>query len=360
MTHTRRIGVVVNPVAGMGGRVGLKGTDGKVEEARALGAKPRSPDRAVEALKSLQRHARNTEVELLAFGGQMGAEEARQAGFKPQVVGEPAQAETTAEDTREAVHRFVEAGVDLILFVGGDGTAVDVADALDELDSATPILGVPAGVKTYSSVFAVTPFAAGRIAVNFEQVEQREINDLDEEAYRAGQVRAELKAVASVPVDEELQSSKELKGDGVESIAAGFVDNVREGVTYILCPGSTVGAIKEALGFDGSPLGVDLWRDGEVLVKDANEAEILDHLGGYSVIIVSPIGGQGFIFGRGNQQVSPAVIRRSEVQVVASREKLNDLRVLRVDTGDEAVNERLRGWIRVRTGRFSHRMVKVV
>lgn len=360
MTHRRRIGVVVNPIAGMGGRVGLKGTDSKVAEARALGAEPRAPGRAVDALKSLRQHGAQGAIELLAFGGQMSADEAREAGFEPQVMGEPAGAETTAEDTREAVRRFVAAGVDLILFVGGDGTAVDVASVLSELNSSTPILGVPAGVKTFSSVFAVSPFAAGRIAANFERAEQREINDLDEEAYRAGQVRAELKAVANVPVDEELQASKELRGDGVESIAAGFLDNVEAGVTYILCPGSTVGAVKKALGFEGSPLGVDVWRDGEVLAKDANEAQILAHLGEHNVIVVSPIGGQGFIFGRGNQQVSPPVIRRSRVEIVASRDKLNDLRVLRVDTGDAALDEHLRGWAKVRTGRFEHRMVKVV
>ncbi|MFQ5859069.1 MAG: ATP-NAD kinase family protein [Anaerolineae bacterium] len=360
MTYKRRIGVVVNPIAGMGGRVGLKGTDGKVAEARALGAKPRSPGRAVDALKSLRQHGAQMDIELLAFGGHMGAEEAREAGFDHEVVGVPAGRETSAEDTREAVRRYVEADVHLILFVGGDGTAVDVADTLAELDSDTPVLGVPAGVKTYSSVFAVTPFAAGRIAANFERVEQREINDLDEEAYRAGEVRAELKAVAYVPVDEELQASKDVSGDGVESIVVGLLDSVEAGVTYILCPGSTIGAIKKALAFDGSPLGVDIWRDGAVLVKDANEEQILAHLGERNVIVVSPIGGQGFIFGRGNQQVSPDVIRRSEVTVVASRQKLNDLSVLRVDTGDEAVDERLRGWTRVRTGRFEYRMVKIV
>lgn len=360
MTHKRRIGVVVNPIAGLGGRVGLKGTDGKVDEARALGAKPRSPARAVDALKSLRRHSATMPVELLAFGGQMGAGEAREAGFNPHVVGEPAQPETSAEDTREAVRRFVAADVDLILFVGGDGTAVDVARALKEAGSDTPILGVPAGVKTYSAVFAVNPFAAGRIAANFERVEQREINDLDEEAYRAGLVRAELKAVANVPLDEELQASKDVRGDGIEGLAAGFLDHVDAGVTYILCPGSTVGAIKNALGFEGSPLGVDIWRAGDVLVLDANEQQILAHLEERNVIVVSPIGGQGFIFGRGNQQVSPDVIRRCQVEIVTSREKLDGLRVLRVDTGEPALDEQLRGWTKVRIGRFEHRMVKVV
>ncbi|MFC4552201.1 ATP-NAD kinase family protein, partial [Halorussus sp. GCM10023401] len=270
--------------------------------------------------------------------------------------------ETSAEDTREAVRRFAEEGVDLILFVGGDGTAVDVAETLDELDAEIPMLGVPAGVKVYSAVFGVTPEAAGRVAADFDRTETREVNDIDEAAYREGEVRAELKALAEVPVAEDLQSSKQLGGGTVESLAAGVADDARgnPGTTYVLGPGGTVGAVKEALGFEGSPLGVDVWRDGEVLVRDASEVGILDHLGEHNVVVVSPIGGQGFVFGRGNDQLSPEVLRRSEVEVVASKRKLDDVGALRVDTGDEAVDESLRGWRKVRVGRFERRMMKVV
>jgi predicted polyphosphate/ATP-dependent NAD kinase len=353
-----RVGVVVNPIAGMGGRVGLKGTDGKVAEARERGAERRAPDRAVAALSALGERA--PDAEILTFGDEMGAEEARRAGFDPEIVGEPSGSETTAEDTREAVRRLVAENVDLILFVGGDGTAVDVADTLAGVDADVPVLGVPAGVKIYSSVFAVTPKAAGRIAASFDRVEEREVNDIDEEAYRGGEVRAELKAVARVPVADALQSSKQLGGGTVESLAAGFADDVEDGVTYVFGPGSTVGAIQSELGFDGSPLGVDVWRDGKTLAYDANEGEILNHLGERNAIVVSPIGGQGFVFGRGNDQISPDVIRRSDVEVVASKTKLDGIGVLRVDTGDEDVDDSLRGWRKVRVGRFERRLLKVV
>ncbi|MFB6353722.1 MAG: ATP-NAD kinase family protein [Halobacteriales archaeon] len=360
-----RVGFVVNPIAGMGGRVGLKGTDGKVDEARERGAEPRAPGRAVEALASLRERA--PDVELLTYGGVMGETEAREAGFDPTVVGEPdaraedaATATTTAADTTAAVEAFVERAVDLVLFVGGDGTAVDVAETLDGLDADVPMLGVPAGVKVYSSVFAVTPAAAGRVAATFTDTEEREVVDLDEEAYREGEVRTRLHAVVRVPVAEALQSSKQLGGGTVEGIAEGVADAVEPGVTYVLGPGSTLRAVKRELGFDGSPLGVDVWRDGEVLVEDAAEADILDALGEENVIVVSPIGGQGFVFGRGNQQLSPAVIDRCDVWIVASRRKLDTIGVLRVDTGDEATDEWLRGWRRVRTGRFEHRLMEVV
>ena len=355
-----RIGLVVNPIAGMGGRVGLKGTDGKVEEARERGAEPRAPGRAVDALRTLHDVAPHTEV--LTYAGELGEAEAREAGFEPEVVGEPSTGpdeDTTSGDTRTAVEKLVDSDVDLLLFVGGDGTAVDVAETLDELDANVPALGVPAGVKVYSSVFAVSPEAAGRIAAGFEETEEREVLDLDEEAYREGEVRSELRGTLHVPLAPELQSSKGMPGGSVEGLAAAVADMVDPEVTYVLGPGGTLGAIKRELGFEPSPLGVDVWRDGVVLAGDASETEILSVLGDRNVIVVSPIGGQGFVLGRGNAQISPAVIREAEIRVVASRRKLEELGVLRVDTGDPDLDESLRGWIRVRVGRYEERLIEV-
>jgi predicted polyphosphate/ATP-dependent NAD kinase len=370
-----RIGVVVNPIAGLGGRVGLKGTDGKVEEARARGAEPRAPDRARRALDALAK--RTPETTVLTWGSPMGADEVRAAGFEPTVLGAPEGSETTAADTRAAVRAFVdyvppasggesrteeprEVGVDLVLFVGGDGTAADVAKTLAETESGTPMLGVPAGVKVYSSVFAVSPEDAAAVVTEFTRVEEREVMDIDEDAYREGEVHPELEAVARVPVAEDLQSSKQTGGGSVETLAEGVAADVRAGVTYVLGPGSTVGAVKRALGIDGTPLGVDVWRDGETLVRDGSEADILAALGEENVIVVSPIGGQGFVFGRGNPQLSPAVVRQCDVQIVASRAKLDDIGVLRVDTDDPDLDEELRGWTRVRVGRVEQRMMEIV
>ncbi len=370
-----RVGIVVNPIAGMGGRVGLKGTDGKADRARELGAEPRAPDRARAALSTFADAV--PDAETFAAGGIMGADVAREAGLGPEGVTDPPDVPmaTTAEDTRAAVRAFVDCGVDLILFAGGDGTAVDVAETLDELDADTPILGIPAGVKVYSGVFGATPAAAGRIAATFDGVAEREVNDIDEAAYREGRVEAELRAVVQVPVAEDVQSSKQLGGGSVDALAAGVAADVEPGVTYVFGPGSTVGAIERELGFEGSPLGVDVFRAGdrpgeesgddrseagEVLVRDGAESDILAALGERNVVVVSPIGGQGFVFGRGNLQISPDVIGQSELEVVASPEKLDTTGVLRVDTGDPELDETLRGWRKVRTGRFERRMMKVV
>ncbi|WP_226041074.1 ATP-NAD kinase family protein [Natrinema sp. DC36] len=390
------IGVVVNPIAGMGGRVGLKGTDGNVEEARRRGAEPRAPDRAREALQSLHRRAPDLTVYTAA--GVLGEQASRDAGFEPTVVyepgaagddgssdparpGDPGAAETTADDTRAAVRALLERGVELLLFVGGDGTAVDVAAVLEEAGGETPMLGVPAGVKIYSSVFGVTPTDAGRIAAEFDRVESREVNDIDEAAYREGEVRSELRAIVQVPVAPELQSGKQVSSGSVDSLAAGFAREVEPGRTYVFGPGSTVGAIERELGIDPSPLGVDIWRAGietdgtdgtegddaesagqrgEILARDAAESDILAVLADPVTIVVSPIGGQGFIFGRGNHQISPAVIRRADdIEVVAADEKLDGIDTLHVDTDDAEINEQLEGWLQVRTGRFTTRMVPV-
>ncbi len=377
------VGVVVNPIAGMGGRVGLKGTDGKVAEAIARGATPRSPDRARRALTRLAAVAHDATVSTVA--DPMGESLVREAGFEPTTVVDPedepdsdadaepdsdaepdaetdADPSTTADHTKRAVRALREAGVDIVLFVGGDGTAADVAEALSGTE--TPMLGVPAGVKVYSSVFAVSPEDAADVVATFTRTERREVMDIDEDDYRAGEVHPELRAVAHVPVAEDLQSSKQTGGGTVESLAEGVADDVRErdgeGVTFVLGPGSTVGAIKAELGFEPSPIGIDVWRDGAVVAHDATEAEILAALGDENVIVVSPIGGQGFVFGRGNPQLSPAVIRECDLRIVASRAKLDAVPVLRVDTDDPDLDDELAGWVRVRVGKFETRMMKIV
>ena len=354
----RTIGFVVNPIAGMGGRVGLKGTDGQVEEARERGAEQRAPERGQAVLEAIA----DTEaaVSVLTWGGEMGAEEAAAAGVEVLILGEPDAEETGSEDTIAAVEAFLDEGVDIVVFVGGDGTAVDVYETLDAAEAEVPMLGAPAGVKAYSSVFAVSPAAAGRVAATFEQTDTREVNDIDEAAYREGEVRAELKGIATVPVSEELQASKQLLGGDVEGLAEGLAEEADPERTYVLGPGGTLNKVKSAFGIDGSPLGVDVVRDGECLVKDGSEDEILAALGEDNEVVVSPIGGQGFIFGRGNDQISPEIIRQSEITVVASADKLDATDALRVDTGEETLDEDLRGWVKVRIGRVDSRLVKVV
>ena len=354
----RRIGFLVNPIAGMGGRVGLKGTDDLVDRARELGATEVAPDRGARALTALA-HVDHP-IALVTWGAPMGADVAATAGLDATVLGEPDSTVTSAADTTEAVTAFLDAGVDVILFAGGDGTAVDVVRSVTDREGTTAILGIPAGVKVFSAVFAVTPEEAGRIAATFETTEEREVADLDEDAYRDGQVRSRVLGVVPVPVADTVQAGKQVRGGSVDAVVDGVLAAVDPDRTYFLGPGGTLAAIKRGLGFDGSPLGVDVWHDDAVLARDAAADDLRQHLADDPVIVVSPIGGQGFVFGRGNQQFAPDVIRAADIEIVASRAKLDDVGVLRVDTGDPELDEELRGWVKVRIGRYERRLIEIV
>jgi len=369
----KKLGLIVNPIAGMGGRVGLKGSDGEdvLRKARELGAEPRSPGRAVQALQAVRRGSPG--FELYTYPGEMGEYEARMAGLESNVVGDIKAGETTAEDTEKAAKDLADLGVDLLLFAGGDGTARDVYEAID---SRVPVLGIPTGVKIHSAVYAVTPAAAGRLAARYlsgeaSETRDAEVMDIDEEAFRENRLSARLYGYMKTPyAPEYLQGGKEggvrQEPLDLEAIAADIRDEMEPRVLYIVGPGSSTVPVVEQFGAKKTLLGVDLLMDGKLVGRDVNEAEILAHLDGVDArIAVTVIGGQGFIFGRGNQQISPEVIRRvgrDNIIVLATPQKLATLRarVLRVDTGDPELDEELRGYYKVVTGYRRRTLVKAV
>ena len=357
------LGLIVNPIAGMGGSVGLKGTDTAaiLSEARARGAEPPAARRAKVVLDALA--AARPALELLAAPGAMGEGIAREAGLSPSVVGMPAEGETSAADTRAAALAMAAAGARLILFAGGDGTARDMAAALGD---RVPVIGVPAGVKMHSAVYATSPRAAADLALralshNIE-ARPREVMDIDEEAFRAGAVSANLYAYLPVPYAPDLiQSVKEggVSGDreALAGIAAEIGGRMEAGRLYILGPGTTTRVIAEALGLPKTLLGVDLVRDGALVAADASEDGILRALadGRPGAIVVTPIGGQGHFLGRGNQQIGARVVKAvglDRLLVAATPQKLASLGdgTLHVDTGDPALDSALIGWRRVITG----------
>ena len=353
-----RLGLVVNPIAGMGGRVALKGTDDPelLAAARARGAVPIAPSRATDALRPLA--AVGDVLELLAYAGEMGELEARSAGLSPTVLGSIG-AVTSAADTRAAAAAMADRGVDLLLFAGGDGTAVDVLEAVGE---RVPVLGIPAGVKMHSAVFAVNPRSAGELAVRVARggirgLHRAEVMDVDEELLRTGSVSASLHGFLNVPADRRLlQSAKArtLPGEAAaqEGIAHHLVETVFGKDTWLIGPGTTTGAVMALLGLEKTLLGVDVVRDGACVAADADESTLLDLVEAEAGIVVTPVGGQGFVFGRGNQQLSSRVIARvgrRRILVVATEAKIAGLRgrPLRVDTGDVAVDASLAGYTRV-------------
>ena len=359
----RRLGLIVNPVAGMGGAVGLKGTDTAeiVRLARARGAVPLAPRRAAEALSVLAAGL-GDRLLVIAAPGAMGEAAARDAGLAVETTGPPAEGETAASDTEAAARTMRQSGVELILFAGGDGTARNLVAAVGE---EVAVVGIPAGVKMHSAAYATNPRAAGELAVRFLDhglpLRPAEIMDIDETAFRHGEVVAELFGYLSVPYDRTLvQGLKVGRVNSDEaalySLASEVTDRIEPGRLYLLGPGSTTRAIARRLGLDKTLLGVDVLCDGRLVAVDADETTLLGLLDGRkATVIVSPIGGQGHILGRGNQQISPAVLRRAGtggLLIVATPQKLDSLegRPLRVDSGDAELDRVLCGYARVVTG----------
>lgn len=366
-----KIAFLVNPVAGMGGSVGLKGTDGAdiLREARARGAEPVAPTRAVQALLSLKE--RGLELEFITCSGAMGSDELGKAGIEAEVVCRPNGSETTAEDTRLAVREFLRRRPDLIIFAGGDGTARDV---LDVVGSKIPFVGIPAGVKMHSAVFATTPEALGALVESFAATgltKDAEVMDVDEESFRRGSLEAKLYGYARVPDDAvNLQSSKAVYHSGsadeeAAEIGQYVAETMAPGTAYVLGPGTTTAAIAKHMGLKKTLLGVDVVLDGRMILEDATEGRLVKLLESApkAVVVVTPIGSQGFIFGRGNQQISADVLRRvglGGVCVVATPTKLKHTQTLRVDTGDRDLDSSFRGTIRVVTGYKRRKLVRVV
>jgi predicted polyphosphate/ATP-dependent NAD kinase len=369
--NAKKLGLIVNPIAGMGGRVGLKGTDGleTLEKARGLGAVSTSPARAVEALKRLSPLRES--VELITYPHEMGEDEARGCGFDPKVIGDVTRGKTTPRDTINAAREMAELGVDLILFAGGDGTARDIYEAVD---GRVPALGIPAGVKIQSGVFAINPARAGDLAAKYlrgEPIDLRELEvmDIDEEAYRDDRLSARLYGYLRVPFQETvIQGSKEASL-GSEEITLEAIASEVEGMDddhiYIIGPGTTTRPIARMLGVEKTLLGVDVVQRGRLVASDVNEERLLGIIEGRKAkIIVTVIGGQGFVFGRGNQQISPRVIREvgaENVIIVATPEKLAALkgRTLLVDTGDPEIDELLSGYHKVVTGYARRSVYKI-
>ncbi len=366
---TVKAGFVVNPIAGMGGSVGLKGTDGvsTLAEALARGGRKVAPGRALEALEHVRR--KELPLEFLTCSGEMGQVELESAGIENRVVCTTGP-KSTGADTKRAVRAFLDEGAELIIFAGGDGTARDVLEAAD---ARVTIIGIPAGVKMHSAVFALTPGSLGELLETFVsegRTREVEVMDVDEDAYRSGRLEVKLYGYAKVPDDPaDMQAGKTVYSSGsakdeAEEIGQYVAESMRKGVAYILGPGTTTEAIARHLDIQKTVLGVDVVRDGEVVLKDASEAQLLEFLGHgpEAEIVVTPIGSQGFFFGRGNQQISAEVIRRvgvDKVLIVSTPTKLKDTKVLRADTGDRALDDELRGRAKVITGYRRRKLVKV-
>ena len=364
-----KLGFVINPYAGIGGAVALKGSDGQaiVEQAFSRGALPQAQKRASAAMQKLTiDRGILSGANILTAAGSMGEDVLRTLDLPCDVVYH-SEAQSSAADTKNVIRLFVEQQVDLIVFAGGDGTARDVLDVLSgELDSDIPVVGIPAGVKIHSAVYAVTPSHAGeliQLLLSGEpmSLHESQVMDLDENAFREGQVDAKCYGYLSVPVDDTRMQLIKQGGLNhhditVQDIASDIIETMEQDVFYLIGSGSTTAEIMAQLSLPNTLLGVDIICNQQLLESDVDEQTILKITQGHPAkMVVTIIGGQGHVFGRGNQQLSAKVIRqvaRENIIIIATNEKLRSLnkRPMISDTGDAALDKQLAGLYSVITG----------
>ena len=356
--ESKKLGLIINPVAGLGGSVGLKGSDGMVEEALARGAVPQSERRAQVALQELV--SMKDSLTVYTGPGSMGENLARELGFACVVMEGDAAAATTAEDTRTLSLWLQAQEADLILFAGGDGTARDICATAGE---ASVFLGVPAGVKIHSPVYARSPAAAGRLAALYleEQVSavsEEDVLDIDEEQYRQEQINTRLYGCLRIPREPAFTQCRKCSSgagedEAMAAIADYVADTMQKDTYYIIGAGTTTRAVMRELELENTLIGVDLVYNYELVASDIYGSQILELIGDKPAkLVVTVTGGQGFLFGRGNQQLTPEVLRRigkENILILATKEKIMKLRgqPLLVDTGDAELDQYLSGYYSV-------------
>jgi predicted polyphosphate/ATP-dependent NAD kinase len=357
------LGLIINPLAGIGGSVGLKGSDGDdiVAEALARGAEQKSNQRAALALDVLQ--PLKEQVQIITCPAQMGQDPVANKGFEYQLLPGIHSDQTSAEDTRNAARQLLEKKVDIILFAGGDGTARDICAVVED---RIPVIGIPAGVKIHSAVYAVTPKAAGEVVAMLARgelvdIKANDVRDIDEDAFRNNIVRAKLYGEMRVPqagqfVQSVKQGGVEVEELVLQDIASDIVQNMEEDVLYLIGSGKTTQAIMDELYLDNTLLGIDAVYNHSLLKADVTEQQILELIDQYpSKAVISIIGGQGHIIGRGNQQLSAQVLRKlgkDNLMVISTKAKISDLegRPLIVDSGDPALDDSFSGTLEIITG----------
>lgn len=357
----KKLGLIVNPIAGMGGSVGLKGTDGVVEEAIKRGSEPKSLSRTRIALKQL--NCLENDLLVVTCSGNMGEDAVKDFNFNTKIVYASENTLTTFKDTVEAAKKMLDECVNILVFSGGDGTARDIYKGAGE---NIPCLGIPAGVKIHSPVFAQSPAKAGELARlclegKTALTKEAEVLDIDEDEYRKGNVNTKLFGYLKVPVERRFMQNKKAPSPQSEesqqfAIAMQVIEEMRDDTYYIIGPGSTTRTVMEALNLSNTLIGIDIVLNKKLVANDVTEKEILSRIDEKQCkLVITPIGGQGYILGRGNQQISPAVIKKlgkKNIIIVATKDKIANLRgePFLVDTGDVETDRMLEGYVKVVTG----------
>jgi predicted polyphosphate/ATP-dependent NAD kinase len=371
MGMARRIGLIVNPDAGLGGRLGFKGSDGRAAEARSAGAEDRSGPRMRLALERCSDRLEN--VEILTCSGRMGSD---WIPIKHTVVYETPK-QTSAETTRDAVSELCKSDIELLLYAGGDGTTRDIIEALP--NSELPVIGVPGGVKMHSGCFAASPNAAAEVLVAWLNgdllLARTEVMDLDEEVYRQGRWSVRMYGEAMMPASPRWMQGAKMRVQAAEEedVLEALGDHINEVLVadserlVIWGSGGTLRTIAEGLGFEPTLLGIDATLGEEQIGTDLNEESLLNLISNHKgdcTLLVSPMGGQGFLLGRGNLQLSPEVLRAIGIDAVlgvVTPAKMLTVAQLRIDTGDTELDAEFQAkkYLKVLQGYRTTRLLRV-
>jgi len=358
-----KLGLIINPFAGVGGRVGLKGSDGKEirQAAIELGGQKLAGDKTINCLKQLQSNF--DKICVYTVAGEMGEEACKKLNIPHQIIYRASQPSNDI-DSKQAMINLQKENLDLILFVGGDGTARNIFEVYNETQ---PVLGVPAGVKIHSGVYAISAEAAGLLVNDLingkmKSLISADVVDIDENAFREGVVKAKKYGYLEIPASPQYvqavkQGHQQSEDLVIDDIAAEVIESMQDDIYYVIGSGTTCAAIAQQLGVDNTLLGSDIIFGQSLYLADAVEADLLELIesGAKVEFILTVIGGQGHILGRGNHQISPQVIKKAgwkHFQIIASKSKLDALaeRPLLVDTGDIELDHQLYGLTKVITG----------
>ena len=366
----KKLGLIVNPIAGMGGSVGLKGTDGVLEEAVKRGSIPKALDKTRTAIEQLNDI--KSDLEIITCDNNMGQNAIKDLNFKTKIIYHSDGKMTTSYDTTEAAKKMLDEKVDLIMFAGGDGTARDIYNGVEE---KITVIGIPAGVKIHSPVFAQVPAKAGELAKLYLEgkttlTKEVEVLDIDEDEYRKGNVNTKLYGYMMVPFERRFMQNKKAPSLLSEKsqqydIAAEVIKDMLPDIYYIIGPGSTTRAIMEILNLKYTLIGIDIICNKRLVANDLCEKQILKYVKEKkSKLIITPTGGQGFLLGRGNQQISPEIIKvigKNNIIVIATKEKVASLggKPFLVDTGSSETDNMLKGYVKVITGYMEGVMYKI-
>lgn len=355
----KKLGLIINPIAGMGGTVGLKGTDNMVEEAIKRGAVPKCRERVEKALEELLDI--KALFHIYTYGGEMGGDLVKEMGFTYKLL-KKENSNVSREDTISLAKQLIDEKVDMILFAGGDGTARDIYESVGT-DMVS--LGIPAGVKIHSPVYAKNPRKTGELTKLYLQekvkkVKEVEVLDIDEERYRRNIVNTKLYGYLTIPFEKDYVQNRKtgtpLSELAVqESIAHEIIENMEEDTYYLIGAGTTTRGIMQMLNLDNTLIGIDLIYNKTLIKNDLSESEILKYIEGKKTkLIITITGGQGYLLGRGNQQLTPQIIKiigKENIIIVCTKNKLASLKgePLLVDTSDSELDNHLSGYYKVIT-----------